>query len=76
MNFVTDLPLLLGWKEDSYNSILVIVDRETKIVYYEPIRVMSDASRLAVVIINVVVYHHEVLKSIVMNQSLLFTLQF
>ena len=45
MDFVTGLPLSADWKGDSYNSILVIVDRLTKIVYYEPVRASGSYLR-------------------------------
>ncbi len=35
MDFVTGLPVSTNWKGDTYDSILVIVDRLTKMVYYE-----------------------------------------
>ncbi len=37
MDFVTGLPISANWKGDSYDSILVIVDRLTKMVYYVPV---------------------------------------
>ena len=55
IDFVTGLPLSCDWKGDSYDSILVIVDRLTKIVHYEPVKVTIDAPGLAEVIIDVVV---------------------
>ena len=55
IDFVTSLTLSADWKSDSYDSILVIVDRLTKMVYYEPIKVTIDALGLAEVIIDVVV---------------------
>ena len=55
MDFVTGLPILTDWKGDSYDSILVIVDRLTKIVYYESVKVTIDAPSLTKVIIDVVV---------------------
>ena len=58
MDFVTGLPLSSDWKGDSYNSILVIVDRLTKMVHYEPVKVTVNALGLAEVIIDVVVRHH------------------
>ncbi len=67
MDFVTGLPISADWKGDSYNSILVIVDRLTKMVYYIPVKVTIDATGLAEVIIHVVVRHHGVLESIVTN---------
>ncbi len=65
MDFVTGLPILANWKDDSYNSILVIVDRLTKMVYYKPVKVTIDTPGLAKVIIDVVVRHHGVPESIV-----------
>ena len=55
MDFVTGLPLSSDWKGDSYNSILVIVDRLTKMVHYEPVKVTINTPELAEVIIDVVV---------------------
>ncbi len=50
MDFVTSLPILVKWKSDSYNSILVIVNRLMKIVNYELVKVTIDAPGLAEVI--------------------------
>ena len=55
MDFVSGLPLSADWKGDNYNSILVIVNRLTKMMYYEPVKVTIDALELAEVIIDVVV---------------------
>ena len=55
MDFVTGLPISTNWKGESYNSILVIVDRLTKMVHYEPVKVTIDAPGLAEVILDVVV---------------------
>ncbi len=76
MDFVTGLPISADWKGDSYDLILVIVDRLTKMVYYEPIKVTIDAPGLAEVIINVIVRHHGVLESIVTDRGSLFTSKF
>ena len=76
MDFVTGLPILTDWKEDSYDSILVIIDRLTKMVYYEPIKVNINAPGLAEVIIDVVVKHHDLPDSIVTDRGLLFTSKF
>ena len=56
MNFVTGLPISAVGKNDSYDSILIIVDRLTKMVHYEPAKI--DAPGLAVAILDVVVRHH------------------
>ena len=76
MDFVTGLPLSADWKGDSYDSILVIVKRLTKMVHYKPVKVIIDAPGLAKVIINVVVRHHSLPDSIVTNRGLLFTSKF
>ena len=76
MDFVTGLPILTDWKGDSYDSILVIVDRLTKMVHYEPVKVTINAPGLAEVIINVVVRHHGLLDSIVTNRGSFFTSKF
>ena len=55
MNFVTGLPLSADWKDDSYDSILVIVNRLAKMVHYKLVKVIIDTLRLVEVIINVVV---------------------
>ncbi len=65
MDFVTGLPMSANWKGDSYDSILVIVDRLMKKVHYVPVKVTIDAPGLAKVIINVVVRHDGVSESIV-----------
>ena len=76
MDFVTGLPISTDWKGDSYDSILVIVDRLTKMVHYEPVKVTINAPGLAEVIIDVVVRHHGLPDSIVTNRGSLFTLKF
>ena len=73
MNFVTGLPSSTNWKGDSYDTIPVIVDRLTKMVYYEPIKITIDALGLAKVIIDVVVCHHSLPDSIITDRGSLFT---
>ncbi len=67
MDFVTSLPISANSKGDSYDSMLVIVDRLTKMVHYILVKVTIDAPGLAEVIIDVVVRHHGVPESIVMD---------
>ena len=76
MDFVTDLPILTDWKRDSYDSILVIVDRLTKIVHYELVKVIIDTPSLAKVIIDVVIRYHNLPDLIVINQGSFFTSKF
>ena len=55
MDFVIGLPLFADWKSNSYNLILVIVDRLTQTVHYKPVKVTIDAQWLAEVIIDMVI---------------------
>ena len=76
MDFVMDLPILTDWKGDSYDSILVIVDRLTKMVHYELVKVTINTPGLAEVIIDVVMRHHGLPDSIVTDRGSLFTSKF
>ena len=76
MDFVTRLPISTNWKGDTYDSILVIVYRLTKIVHYELIKFTNNSSELAEVILDVVVWHHGLSDSIVSDKSSLFTSKF
>ena len=76
IDFVTGLPISTDWKGDSYDSILVIVDRLTKMVHYEPVKVTINALGLVEVILDVVVRHHGLPDSIVSDRGSLFTLKF
>ncbi len=67
IDLVTGLSISANWKSDSYDSILVIIDQLTKIVYYELVKITIDAPGLAEVIINVIVCHHRVPESIIMD---------
>ena len=76
MDFVIGLPILKDWKGNSYDSILVIIDRLTKMVHYGPVKVTINASGLAEVIIDVVVRHHGLPDSIVTDRGSLLTSKF
>ena len=76
MDFVIGLPISADWKGDSYNLILVIVDRLTKMVHYQSVKVTINAPGLAKVIIDVVVCHYGVPESIITDQGSLITSKF
>ncbi len=76
IDFVTGLPILTNWKGKSYDSILVIVDRLTKMVHYEPVKVTIDAPGLADVIIDVVMRYHSLPNPIVSDRGSVFTSKF
>ena len=76
MEFVTGLPILTNWKRESYDSILVILDQLTKMVYYKLVKVTIDAPGLAEVILDMVAQHHGLPDLIVSDKSSLFTSKF
>ncbi len=76
MEFATGLLISADWKGDSDDLILVIVDRLTKMIYYEPVKITIDAPGLAEVIIDVVVSHYGVPETIFMDQCSLFISKF
>ena len=76
MDFVTGLSVSTDWKGESYDSILVIVVRLTKMVHYDPMIITIDASGLAEVIIDVMVRHHSLLDSIITDRGSLFMSKF
>ena len=76
MDFVTGLPISTNWKKDSYDSILVIVNRLTKMVHYKLVKTTINAPGLAEVIIDVIVRHHSLSNLIVTNKGSLFTSKF
>ena len=54
----------------------MIIDCLINIVHYKPLKITINASRLAEVIFDVVIWHHGLPNSIIINKNLLFTLKF
>ena len=76
MDFVTGLSILTNWKRDSYDYIIVIVDRLTKMIHYKPVKITINAPGLAEVIIDVIICYHGLPDSIVTDRGSLFTSKF
>lgn len=76
MDFVTGLPISTNWKVETYDTILVIVDWLTKMIYYKPVKIIINVSGLAEVIIEAVVQHYGLLDSILRDYGSVFTLKF
>ena len=70
------LPIIINKKEDSYDSIFVIINWLIKMIYYKLVKVTIDAPGLVKVIIDIVVRNHSLLDLIVINQGLLFISKF
>lgn len=73
IDFVTGLSVSSNGKSKIYHSILVIADWPTKIVCYKPVKVIVDALGLVEVIIEVVINHHNLPNSIVVDCDSIFT---
>lgn len=67
MDFVINLLLLVNLKGDNYDSMLVVIDYLTKMIYYKPVKTTIDIVGLEKVIINVVRRYNGLLKLIVSN---------
>lgn len=65
MDFVTGLRVSTNWKGKSYDSILVIVNRFTKLVYYKLIKITIHVLALPKIIIETVVRYHSLLNLII-----------
>lgn len=57
--------LLINLKDNSYDSILVIIDYVTKIVYYKLIKTNIDITRLVKTIISIMVKYHNLPKFVI-----------
>lgn len=58
---------MVDWKGDSYNAILVVVECLIKTVHYKPIKTINDIADLAMVIINIIIRHHNLPESIIID---------
>lgn len=76
MDFMISLLLLVDWKDDSYDIILVVVDYLIKMVYYELDKTTIEVPKLVKVIINMVVRHSGLPELIINDQSSLLTSKF
>ena len=76
MDFVTGLPESKDWKGVDYDSILVVVDRLTKMVHYEAVKKTLTAEQLAEVLRHCVFKYHGLPDSIVTDRGSLFTSNF
>ena len=76
MDFVTGLRILTNCKEESYYSILVIINWLTKMLYYKLVKVTINAPGLAEVILVKIVWHHGLPDLIISDRGSLLTLKF
>ena len=70
------LLLSIDWKNNNYNSILVIIDHLIQIIYYKLVKIVIDALRLAEMIIIIVIQYHGFPNSIISNRRAIFIFKF
>ena len=75
MDFITDLPPSAG-DGTVYDSILVVVDRYTKVARYVPCTKSLTADALAELFLNTIVRFYGVPKGIISDQGSVFTSKF
>lgn len=73
---MTDTTLSANRKRNSYDLILVIINHLTKIVHYEPIKIIINTLELAKVIIDVVMQYYGLSNSIISDRGAIFIFKF
>ena len=58
MDFVIWLPISTDRKNNSYDSIIIIVNQIINMVYYKLVSIIINATSLVEVIINVLMKYH------------------
>lgn len=76
MEFVISLSISNNFKEEEYDSILVIVNRVIKIIYCELVKVTIKGLELTEVIFDMVVCYHRLSNLIITDRSLFFIFKF
>ena len=75
MNFITDLSLSSTYRSMTWDSILIIVDKLSKMTYYISVqKIMSVADFIEVFIKNII-RHYNVLKVLITDRDKLFILK-
>ena len=69
MNFVTKLSLSRTWNEVVYDTILVIVDRLTKMIHYIFVTKTINAKNLVKILIRELVRIHDLLENIIIDKN-------
>lgn len=76
MNFVIDLSFNTNWIKISYDSILIVINRLTKMIDYILVTKNIIANQLINVLIREIIKFHDISKFIVTNRRFLFTSKF
>lgn len=52
MDFITGLLVLTNWKDETHDSILVIVDKLRKLVHYKMVKLIINIPSFIVILID------------------------
>lgn len=52
---MTKLLISINWKDNNENFILLIIEQLIKIIYYKLVKITIDTSKLAKIILNIVI---------------------
>lgn len=70
------LPISTNSKVDSYNSILILINRLINMINYKLVKININALTLAKIILNIIIQHYSLPNLIVTDKDMLFTLNF
>ena len=77
MDFIIKLPISKDLViKVKYDNILVIIDRFTKYVRFEPYKEVTGAEELAWIVFRSLIVNYGTLEEIVSNKGSVFTLKF
>ena len=76
LNFVTSLSINRNWNEVEYDSILIMIDRLTKMIHYISIIKIISVEDLTKIFIKEVVRLHDLFLFIIIDKKSLFTSSF
>lgn len=57
-DFITDLPILMNWKDTNHDLIFIIIDFLINMIYYILVKTIINKTCFVEMIINVVVKHY------------------
>ena len=76
MNFVIELSASRNWNEAVYDSILVVVNRFTKMTHYVSITKTISAENLTKIFMRKIIKLHDIFASVITDRNTIFTSKF
>ena len=76
MNFITDLSSSKNYNRAVYNTVLIMIDRLTKMTHYTVMRKNIDASTLTELFLYKYVRLHRIFNNLITDWEVIFTLKY